>query len=149
MTGKDEIVRSYSQLILLPTLEERFDYLKLDGVVGEELFGYARYLNQVFYHSERWKDAKREAILRDGGYDLGVKGWKIMGSIYVHHMNPVTLEQLKWDDPCLYDPENLISCSFRTHQAITFGNKSLLPQALVIRRPNDTCPWKKEETSNE
>lgn len=149
MTGKDEIVRSYSQMILLPTLEERFEYLKLDGVVGEELFGYARYLNQVFYHSEKWKDAKRDVILRDGGYDLGVKGWKIKGSIYVHHMNPVTLEQLKWDDPILYDPENLISCSFKTHSAVTYGNKNLLPQAFVIRRPNDTCPWKKEETSNE
>lgn len=149
MTGKDEIVRSYSQLILLPTLEERFDYLKLNGVVGEELFGYARYLNQIFYHSDKWKDAKRDVILRDGGYDLGVKGWKIMGSIYVHHMNPITLDQLKWDDPILYDPENLISCSFNTHNAITFGNKNLLPQAFVIRRPNDTCPWKKEEPSNE
>lgn len=146
MTGKDEILRTYSELILLPTLEERFEYLKLDGAVGEELFGYARYLNQVFYHSEKWKDAKRNAILRDDGYDLGVRGWKIMGSIYVHHMNPVTLEQLKWDDPCLYDPENLISCSFKTHQAITFGNRALLPQALVIRRPNDTCPWKREDT---
>lgn len=148
MTGRNDVFRTYSQLILLPTLEERFEYLRLDGVVGEELFGYARYLNQVFYHSERWKDAKRDAILRDGGYDLGVKGWKIMGSIYVHHMNPVTLEQLKNDDPCLYDPENLISCSFKTHQAITYGSKALLPQPLIIRRPNDTCPWKmKEEDS--
>lgn len=145
MTGKDDVFRTYSELILLPTLEERFDYLRLDGKVGEELFGYARYLNQVFYHSEHWKDAKRDVILRDGGYDLGVKGWKIMGSIYVHHMNPVTLEQLKNDDPCLYDPENLISCSFKTHQAITYGSKALLPQPMIIRRPNDTCPWKRED----
>lgn len=145
MTGKDDAFRTYSELILLPTLEERFDYLRLDGKVGEELFGYARYLNQVFYHGERWKDVKRDVILRDGGYDLGVKGWKIMGSIYVHHMNPVTLEQLKNDDPCLYDPENLISCSFKTHQAITYGSKALLPQPMIIRRPNDTCPWKRED----
>ena len=145
MTGKDDIFRTYSELILLPTLEERFEYLKLDGTVGEELFGYARYVNQVFYHSERWKDAKREVILRDGGYDLGVKGWKIVGNIYVHHMNPATLEQFKSDDPCLYDPENLISCSFKTHQAITYGNKLLLPQSIVVRRPNDTCPWKRED----
>lgn len=145
MTGRNDVVRTYSELILLPTLEERFEYLKLDGKVGEELFGYARYLNQVFYHSERWKDAKSEVILRDGGYDLGVKGWKIVGNIYVHHMNPVTLEQLKADDPCLYDPENLISCSFKTHQAITYGSKALIPQPLIIRRPNDTCPWKKED----
>ena len=145
MTGRNDIVRTYSELILLPTLEERFEYLKLDGKVGEELFGYARYLNQVFYHGERWKDAKSEVILRDGGYDLGVRGWKIIGNIYVHHMNPVTLEQLKADDPCLYDPENLISCSFKTHQAITYGSKALIPQPLIIRRPNDTCPWKKED----
>lgn len=145
MTGKGDIFRTYSELILLPTLEERFEYLKLDGTVGEELFGYARYVNQVFYHSERWKDAKREVILRDGGYDLGVKGWKIVGNIYVHHMNPATLEQFKSDDPCLYDPENLISCSFKTHQAITYGSKLLLPQPMVVRRPNDTCPWKRED----
>jgi len=145
MTGRNDVVRTYSELILLPTLEERFEYLKLDGKVGEELFGYARYLNQVFYHGERWKDAKSEVILRDGGYDLGVRGWKIIGNIYVHHMNPVTLEQLKADDPCLYDPENLISCSFKTHQAITYGSKALIPQPLIIRRPNDTCPWKKED----
>ena len=144
MTGTDEI-RTYSELILLPTLEDRFEYLKLNGEVGEELFGYARYLNQVFYHSERWKDAKNAIILRDQGYDLGVRGWKIAGNIYVHHMNPVTLQQLKNDDPCLYDPEFLISCSFKTHQAITWGNKSLLPKAFVIRRPNDMIPWKREE----
>lgn len=144
MTGTDEI-RTYSELILLPTLEDRFEYLKLNGEVGEELFGYARYMNQVFYHSERWKDAKNAVVLRDQGYDLGVRGWKITGNIYVHHMNPVTLKQLKDDDPCLYDPEFLISCSFKTHQAITWGNKSLLPQALVIRRPNDMIPWKREE----
>ena len=144
MTGTDEI-RTYSELILLPTLEDRFEYLKLNGEVGEELFGYARYLNQVFYHSERWRDAKNAVVLRDKGYDLGVCGWKITGNIYVHHMNPVTLQQLKNDDPCLYDPEFLISCSFKTHQAITWGNKSLLPQAFVIRRPNDMIPWKREE----
>ena len=144
MTGTDEI-RTYSELILLPTLEDRFEYLKLNGEVGEELFGYARYLNQVFYHGERWKDAKNAVVLRDQGYDLGVRGWKITGNIYVHHMNPVTLQQLKNDDPCLYDPEFLISCSFKTHQAITWGNKSLLPQAFVIRRPNDMIPWKREE----
>lgn len=147
MTGTNEILRTYSELILLPSLEERFEYLKLNGTVGEELFGYARYLNQVFYHGERWRDAKHEVILRDDGYDLGVPGWKIIGNIYVHHMNPVTLEQLKNDDPCLYDPEYLISCSYKTHQAITWGNRSLLPQGLIIRRPNDTCPWKRGETA--
>lgn len=140
--------RCYSDLIQLPTLEERFEYLRLQGVVGEELFGYARYLNQQFYHSQvaingmTWRDARDLVIIRDKGYDLGVAGWKIVGNIYVHHMNPVTLEQLKNNDPALVDPENLISCSYRTHQAITLGSEALLPKPPVVRRPNDTCPWK-------
>lgn len=142
MTTRSEIIRCYSELILLDTLEDRFEYLKLNGTVGEELFGYARYLNQVFYHGDRWRDAKNEVVIRDQGYDLGVKGWKIVGNIYVHHMNPVTLEQLKRDDPCLYDPEFLISCSYNTHQAITWGNRELLPQVPVKRMPNDMIPWK-------
>lgn len=142
MTTRSEIIRCYSELILLDTLEDRFEYLKLNGTVGEELFGYARYLNQVFYHGDRWRDAKNEVVIRDQGYDLGVKGWKITGHIYVHHMNPVTLEQLKDDDPCLYDPEFLISCSYNTHQAITWGNRELLPQVPVKRMPNDMIPWK-------
>ena len=142
MTTRSEIIRCYSELILLDTLEDRFEYLKLNGTVGEELFGYARYLNQVFYHSDRWRDAKNTVVIRDHGYDLGLEGWKITGHIYVHHMNPVTLEQLKDDDPCLYDPEFLISCSYNTHQAITWGNRELLPQVPVKRMPNDMIPWK-------
>jgi hypothetical protein len=136
------IIHTYSELCLLDTLEDRFEYLKLKGTVGEELFGYARYLNQQFYHSPEWLDAKERVVIRDQGYDLGVPGWKISGTIYVHHMNPITLKQLKENDPALVDPEFLISCSYNTHQAITWGNKSLLPQPLIIRRPGDTCPWK-------
>ena len=138
----DSYVRSYSELIRLKTLEERFEYLKLDGEVGEELFGYARYLNQMFYHGSLWREAKNRVVIRDGGYELGVPGWKIVGNIYVHHMNPITLEQIKTNDPCLYDPENLISCGYNTHQAITWGNRELLPKPMIVRRPNDTCPWK-------
>ena len=134
--------RCYSELILLPTLEERFEYLRLNGEVGEELFGYARYLNQEFYHSIAWQDVREQVILRDQGRDLGVPGWKIVGGIYVHHMNPITLEQIKNNDPALLDPENLISCSHYTHQAITWGNAELLPKPLTVRRPGDTCPWK-------
>lgn len=141
------MIRTYTDLLLLDTLEERFEYLKLNGKVGEELFGYARYLNQAFYHGSAWRDAKEQVIIRDKGYDLGVPGWKIVGQIYVHHMNPVTLEQLKNDDPALLDPEFLISCSYNMHQAITWGNKALLPQVPIIRRPGDTCPWKREEVS--
>ena len=135
-------MRCYSELILLPTLEERYEYLRLNGQVGEELFGYARYLNQEFYHGDEWYNVREQVIIRDGGYDLGVPGWKIHGRIYVHHMNPITLEQLRDNDPILLDPEYLISCSYNTHQAITWGNKTLLPQLLVVRRPGDTCPWK-------
>lgn len=141
MAVRDSL-RTYSELCRYKTLEERYDYLRLNGVVGEELFGYARYLNQIFYHSREWIEAKEQVIIRDQGRDLGVPGWKIAGTIYVHHMNPVTLEQLKANDPRLVDPEYLISCSYNTHQAITWGNRELLPKPLVVRRPNDTCPWK-------
>ena len=134
--------RCYTELIELRTLEERFEYLRLNGAVGEELFGYARYLNQEFYHGGEWRDVRDRVIIRDGGYDLGVQGWKIIGNIYVHHMNPVTKEQLLNNDPILLDPEYLISCSYNTHQAITWGQIELLPQPLIVRRPNDTIPWK-------
>ncbi len=134
--------RCYSELIRLPTLQERFEYLRLNGEVGEELFGYARYLNQEFYHGSEWMDVREQVILRDQGRDLGVPGWKINGRIYVHHMNPITLAQLKDRDPILLDPEYLISCSYDTHQAITWGNESLLPQPITVRRPGDTCPWR-------
>lgn len=136
------MLRCYSDLIRLPSLQERFEYLRLNGEVGEELFGYARYLNQEFYHGSEWGDVREQVIIRDNGCDLGLHGWKIVGNIYVHHMNPITLEQLKDRDPILLDPEYLISCSYNTHQAITWGNASLLPQPLVVRRPGDTCPWK-------
>lgn len=134
--------RCYTELIELRTLEERFEYLRLNGAVGEELFGYARYLNQEFYHGGEWRNVRDQVIIRDGGYDLGVPGWKIVGNIYVHHMNPVTKEQLLDNDPILLDPEYLISCSYNTHQAITWGQIELLPQPLIVRRPNDTVPWK-------
>ena len=137
----DEL-RTYSALCRLRTLEERFEYLRLNGIVGDELFGYARYLNQEFYHGAQWRDVKERVVIRDGGYDLGVPGYKIVGQIYVHHMNPITLEQLKRNDPVLLDPEYLISCSYNTHQAVTWGNPLLLPQPIILRRPGDTCPWK-------
>lgn len=134
--------RTYSALCRLKTLEERFEYLRLNGNVGEELFGYARYLNQEFYHSKAWLDTKEQVIIRDRGYDLGVPGWKITGLIYVHHMEPITIEMIRSNDPLMLDPENLISCSYNTHQAITWGNAELLPKPMIVRRPNDTCPWK-------
>ena len=134
--------RTYSKLCQLATLKERFEYLKLNGQVGDELFGYARYLNQEFYHSAAWRDIKEQIVIRDGGYDLGVPGWKIVGMIYVHHMEPITLDMIKNNDPLMLDPENLISCSYNTHQAITWGNEELLPKPMIIRSPYDTCPWR-------
>ena len=141
--------RTYSELILLKTLEERFEYLRLNGKVGEELFGYERYMNQVFYQSPEWRVVRRKVIIRDNGCDLGVDGWTIKGSIYVHHMNPITLDQLKNKDPILLDPENLISTSDRTHRAITLGDISLLPSMPVVRRPYDMCPWKKQQETTQ
>lgn len=135
-------VRTYTELCMLGTLKDRFEYLRLNGEVGEELFGYARYLNQEFYHGAKWRDVRSQVIVRDKGYDLGLPGWKIVGNIYIHHMNPITLEQLKNNDPIMYDPENLISCSYKTHQAITLGSEDLLPQPIIVRSKYDTCPWR-------
>ena len=134
--------RSYSELIKFPTLIERYEYLKLHGKIGEELFGYARYLNQVFYQSPEWKRIRRKIIIRDNGCDLGLEAWPIRGVIYVHHINPITLEMLKTKDPILLDPDNLICASYNTHTAITIGNSSLLPTEPITRKPNDMCPWK-------
>ena len=136
------MLRNYTDLLQYQTIEDRFAYLRLDGNVGDELFGYARYLNQEFYHRSDWIDVREFVILRDRGNDLGVPGWKIVGQIYVHHMNPITLEQLKSNDPILLDPEYLISCSYNTHQAITWGVEDLLPHSIKERSPGDTCPWR-------
>lgn len=136
------MIRTYTELIQIPTFLERFRYLKLNGHVGEELFGYSRYLNQIFYQSERWKKTRRGIIIRDRGCDLGMADHEIFGTVHVHHMNPITLQQIKSNDPCLIDPEQLICVSERTHRAISLGDESLLPRGLIERKPNDTCPWK-------
>lgn len=136
------INRRYSDLILIDSFDGRFEYLKLNGKIGEELFGYSRYLNQVFYQSAAWQKVRRQVIIRDNGCDLGIPGHEIQGFIYVHHINPITLQQLRNNDPVILDPENLICCSRKTHEAITLGDPNLLPKGLVIRRPNDMCPWK-------
>lgn len=134
--------RCYTDLIQFVTFEERAEYLMLNGKVGEELFGYRRYINQKFYHDPRWLDVREQVIIRDEGCDLGIPGMKITGLIHVHHMNPATLEQFLSEDPALLDPENLISCSDATHRAITLGRKLLLPKPIVVRTPGDTCLWK-------
>lgn len=134
--------RSYSELCKLKTIEERYEYLKLGGKVGEETFGFDRYLNQRLYKDPRFREARDEVIIRDNGCDLGVEGYSIAGPVYVHHMNPVTKEDILYNYDKLVDPEYLISTSKLTHDAIHYGNANLLPQDLVVRTKNDTCPWR-------
>ena len=135
--------KSYSELCKLKTLVERYEYLRTYSKIGEETFGGQRMLNQMLYQKNPlWKSVRRKVILRDNGFDLGLEGYSIVGKIIVHHINPLTKEQLLNFDPCIFDPENLISCSHNTHNAIHYGDKSLLPQDPIERKPNDTCPWR-------
>ena len=135
-------IRTYSELILIPTFEERFEYLQLNGRVGEDTFGHQRYLNQIFYKTREWRDLRHYVIVRDNGCDLGIEGFDIYGPIHVHHMNPITIEDIENRSEFLLDPEYLISTSDRTHKAISYGDKSLLPLPPVERFRNDTCPWR-------
>ena len=123
-------------------MEERFDYLKLTGQVGVDTFGFDRYMNQVFYKSDIWRKVRREAIIRDNGCDLGVTGYEIQGIIIVHHMNALTEEDILERNPDIFNLEYLICSSLRTHNALHFGDKDLLPQEFKERRRGDTCPWK-------
>lgn len=136
-------IKTYSELITLPGFEERYRYLKLNGVVGEETFGFDRYLNQIFYTSSEWRAIRDHVIVRDNGCDLGVDGREIHGKILIHHMNPInTLDILKRSD-FLLNPEYLICTYKNTHDAIHYGDESLLIKDLVERRKNDTCPWRR------
>lgn len=139
----NSMIRTYSELIQLPTFTERFDYLKLDGQVGVETFGYDRYLNQRFYHSSEWRSIRDYVITRDLGCDLGMEGYEIYGKIYIHHMNPITQKDIVHSNADLLNPEFLICTTHNTHNAIHYGDASLLITEPVERRPNDTCPWKK------
>lgn len=136
-------IRTYSELITLPTFEERFRYLKLSGAVGRETFGFDRYLNQVFYNSKRWKAARDYVIVRDNGCDLAMEGHEIYGKIYIHHMNPITLDDIIHESEFLIDPEYLISTIHNTHNAIHYGDESLLISTPIERSRNDTCPWRR------
>lgn len=136
--------RTYSELITLPTFEERFKYLQLNGAVGRDTFGFDRYLNQYIYQrSQRWKSVRDKIIVRDNGCDLGVEGYSIYGRIIIHHMNPISVEDILSDRDWIFDPEFLICVSHRTHNAIHYGDESLLPQTLIERTKNDTCPWRR------
>ena len=137
------ILKTYTDLIRLPTFEERFRYLELGGAVGADTFGFDRYLNQRFYTSQIWQRVKREVIIRDNGCDLGMEGYTIFGRVIVHHMNPITVEDVVKQTDALLNPEFLICVSHITHNAIHYGSEELLPKGPADRKPNDTCPWRK------
>ena len=137
-------IRTYSELSKLKTFRERYEYLKLDGTVGEETFGFDRYINQMFYKSEEWKRIRNYVITRDNGCDLGIQDRKIIDSvILVHHMNPITKEDIINKNEILLDPEYLITTIKPTHDAIHYGDENLLAEDLIVRSKNDTCPWKR------
>ena len=139
-------MKTYSELILLPTFEERYQYLKLDGVVGAETFGVDRLLNQIFYDSQEWKQFRWKIIARDNACDLSHPDRPIHTAIYIHHLNPITVTDVINRDPKLLDPENAVCVTFSTHQAIHYGDQGqLIPTAPLERRPNDQAPWRKEE----
>lgn len=135
------IIRRYSELRQLATFKERFDYLKLSGVVGESTFGFDRYLNQYLYRSPEWKKVRNEVIVRDDGCDMGLEDYPA-NRIIVHHMNPLSIEDVENRDKRIFDPEFLICVSLSTHNAIHFGDETLLPKLPVDRKPGDMCPWR-------
>ena len=135
------MIKSYSELIRFQTFKERFDYLKLSGKVGAETFGYDRYLNQALYTSDEWRRFRRDVIVRDNGCDLGLEGFDIKSRLIVHHINPITLEQIEDRDPMIFDPNNVICVSHNTHEALHYGNESLLPQDPIERFAGDTKLW--------
>lgn len=135
-------IKTYLELIHLPTFEERFKYLQLKGFVGKDTFGHDRYLNQVLYHSPEWRKLRRDIILRDEGRDLACDGYDIYGSIIIHHLNPITVEDVLNRSPNVFDPNNLVCTSDATHKAIHYGDIASLLVAPVVRTKNDTCPWR-------
>lgn len=136
-------IKTYSELITIPTFEERFQYLKIGGTVGEETFGFNRYLNQMIYRSQEWKRFRRDIIARDLGCDLGIEGRELHEAITVHHIEPITVDDIinkRYD--IIFNPENAMSASDITHKAIHYGDEDLLVKGPVERFPYDTCPWK-------
>lgn len=135
-------IRTYTELSKLSTFKERFEYLRLDGFVGEATFGYDRYLNQVFYRSQVWKRVRDIVIIRDNGCDLGILGHEIYDKIIIHHMNPITIQDIERESEFLLNPEYLICVTHNTHNAIHYGDANLLIDEPIIRTPFDTCPWR-------
>lgn len=132
------MLRTYQELIRLDSFEERYNYLRLRGTVGDRTFGWERFANQRFYTSYEWKIARRDVIARDEGCDLGVEGYELSDHIIVHHMNPIEAADLSMSDPRILDIDQLISCSLKTHNAIHYGDEEQLPQLFAERRPGDT-----------
>ena len=137
-----KIIKSYEEMILLPTFEERFEYLKLNGRVGKETFGFTRYLNQTFYHSSEWMNFRDRVIIRDNGCDLGINGYDIIGPIIIHHINPITCDDIVNMNDCVFDMNNVISTKLSTHNAIHYSNDRIFVMPFKERRKNDTCPWR-------
>lgn len=136
-------IKTYSELITLPTFEERYRYLRLGGSIGRETFGFDRYLNQMFYRSSEWKTFRRDIIVRDLGCDLGIEDREIRGMIIIHHLNPIDPKDIvNRNIEVLLNPENAICVSLSTHNAIHYGDESLLTIAPIERSKNDTCPWR-------
>ncbi len=135
------MIRNYRDLKQLPTFQERFEYLKLNGKVGEETFGFDRYFNQLFYRSKEWKDVRNYVIARDRGCDLAIFDREIFGKVLIHHMNPISLDDIRHSSDYLLNPEYLICSSKQTHDAIHYGDSSLLILEPIVRKPNDTILW--------
>ena len=135
-------IRTYSELITIPTFEERFEYLQLKGSVGKDTFGYDRYLNQVLYRSPEWKRLRNQIIIRDAGCDLACDGYDVYGKVLIHHLNPITVEDVLARSRKVFDPDNLVCVSHNTHNAIHYGDVDLLVAGPIIRTKNDTCPWR-------
>ena len=135
-------IKTYSEVIALPTFEDRFNYLQLKGRVGQETFGYDRYLNQILYNSYEWRKFRREIIVRDNGCDLACEGHEINGKALIHHINPIRVEDIINRNPIVFDPENVITTIHNTHNAIHYGDENLLITSPIKRIQNDTCPWK-------
>lgn len=134
-------MRSYAEALRYPDFESRFNYLKLDGAVAHSTFGGHRWLNQALYQSDEWKRIRRQVVLRDDGCDLAVPDLRIYGKILVHHIDPITKDDILNRSPKVFDLDNLITVSFETHNALHYGDYSLVSKDVMIRRPNDTSPW--------
>ena len=137
------MIKTYTELSKLKTFDERFRYLKLNGSVGKETFGFDRYINQIFYKSKEWKAVRDFVIIRDGGFDLGIDGYDIYGKIFIHHINPINISDIEQQSEYLLNPEYLIATTQQTHNAIHYGDETLINNKPITRSRNDTCPWRR------